>query len=103
MKQILHQNEVLKRRIEQITGLIPELMECRSPLHVFFFLKKIFMEDRSPSISTPLEFYDAFQYFSMTLKNLLCELYLHNLAVPNDTEGNLVLYVGETQLRAEMS
>ena len=44
----------------------------------------IIVEGLKPSISTPYEFYDVFQYVPMPLKNLLCELYLHNLAVPND-------------------
>lgn len=30
----------------------------------------------------------------MALKNLPCELYLHNLMGPNDIEWNLILYVG---------
>lgn len=39
----------------------------------------------------------------MALKNLLCELYLHNLVVLNDTKWNQVLYVGDVQLREAMS
>ena len=61
------------------------------------------IEGHNPSISTPHEFYDAFQSIPMPLKNLLCELYLHNLAMPNDTEWNSLLYIGDVQLRAVMS
>ena len=39
----------------------------------------------------------------MPLKNLLCELYLHNLALPNDIEWNSILYIGHVQLIAVMS
>ena len=69
MKLSADQNEVLKRRIEQITGLILELMECRSslPMYALFLKEKIpnykltrIMEGLNPSVSTPHEFYDAF-------------------------------------------
>ena len=88
-------NEVLKRRIEEITGLILELMECKSPplVYAFFLKEKLanfkltrIVECLNPSISTPHEFYDTFQSVPMPLKNLLCELYLRKLAVPNEIE-----------------
>ena len=39
----------------------------------------------------------------MALQNLLCELYVHNLAVPNNKDWNSLLYVGDVQFRAIMS
>ena len=87
-------------------------MECRSPSLVYaLFLKEKFanfkltriMEGLNPSISTPHELYDTFQSVPIHMKNLLCELYLHNLVVPNETEWNSLLYVGDVQLRIVMS
>lgn len=104
LKKNLDQNEILMRRIEQITRLILEIMECRSPSPVYaLFLKEQLVnfkltrivEGLGPSISTSHEFYDAFQSIPMPLNNFLCELYLHNLVVPNDTEWNSLLYVGD--------
>ena len=69
MKQGSYQNEVLKRRIEKITRLIPELMECRSRSLVYaLFLKEKFanyklnrvVKELKPSISAPHEFFNAF-------------------------------------------
>ena len=39
----------------------------------------------------------------MAFQNLLCEPYVHNLAVPNDTTWNSLLYVGDVQFRAVMA
>lgn len=79
-------------------------MECRSPSSVYaLFLKEKLLnlkltrivEGLNPSIATPHDFYDAFQYIPIPLNNLSCELYLHNLAVPNDKKWNVLLYIGD--------
>lgn len=61
------------------------------------------VEGLNPSISTPHEFYDVFQSIPIPLNNLLYELYLDNLIVPNDIEWNSLLYIGDVLLRAVMS
>ena len=56
------------------------------------------------SLNTPHEFYYAFQQFLAVIKNLLCELYMHNLVFPNNREWNPLMYVvGDIQLREFMS
>ena len=35
----------------------------------------------------------------MAFQNLLCELYVHNLAIIDDKECNSLLYVGDVQFR----
>ena len=57
----------------------------------------------NPSLNTPQEFYAAFKSVPMALQNILCELYVHNLAVPNNKDWNSLLYVGDVQFRAIMS
>ena len=52
----------------------------------------------NPSLDTLHEFYFAFQSSLVATKNLLCELHLHNHAIPNDKEWNPLLYVGDIQL-----
>ena len=39
----------------------------------------------------------------MTLQTLLCELYVHNLAILDNTTWNSLMYVGDVQFRAVMS
>lgn len=39
----------------------------------------------------------------MALQNLLCELYVHNLVVPDNKDQNSLFYVGDVQFRAIMS
>ena len=39
----------------------------------------------------------------MTFQNILCELYVHNLAVPDNTTWNSLMYVGDVQFRVVMS
>ena len=57
----------------------------------------------NPSLNTPQEFYATFKSVPMALQNLLCELYVHNLAVTDDKEYNSLLYVGDAQFRVVMS
>lgn len=47
----------------------------------------------NPSLKTPQEFYAAFKLVPMALQNLLCELYIHNLAVLDNKDWNSLLYV----------
>ena len=61
------------------------------------------MEGLNTSISTPHEFYDAFLYILMPLKNLLYELYLHYLVAPDNIEWTSLLYVADVYLRVVMS
>lgn len=49
----------------------------------------------NPLLHTPQEFYAAFKLVPMTLQNLLYELYTHNLVVPDDSNWNSLLYVGD--------
>lgn len=92
--------------------MVPELMQRRAPPRVYamhlrerylnFKLNRI-VRDLSPSLETPEEFYDAYQTSPAAVKNLLCELYLHNYVVPSDSEWNSLLYIGDIHLTALMS
>ena len=57
----------------------------------------------NPSLNTPHDFYAAFKSIPMALQNLLYELYVDNLVVPDDKDWNSLLYVGDVQFRAIMS
>ena len=49
------------------------------------------------------DFYDVYQTLPSWQKNLLCELYLHNFIIPQETKWNPLLYIGDVHLRALMS
>ena len=96
--------KVLQQRVTKVTELIPELLSCRflSPVYTLFLKEKMvnFQLSRvirglNPSLNTPQVFYAAFKLVPMALQNLLCELYVHNLAVPNNKDWNSLLYVGD--------
>lgn len=85
--------EKLHVKLNKVTSLILELMSCRSPSLVYaMFLKEnllnyqmtCVMQDRTPVLQEPLEFSQAFNNSHVAIKNFLCEIFLHNLAIPND-------------------
>ena len=103
-------NEIkfLQQHVTKVTELILELLSCKSPSPVYtLFLKEkmvnfqlsLVIQGLNPSLNTPQEFYTTFKSIPTTLKNLLCELYVHNLVVPNDTNWNSLLYVGDVRFR----
>ena len=49
------------------------------------------------------DFYALYQTLSSWQKNLLCELYMHNFIIPQDTQWNPLLYIRDVHLRALMS
>lgn len=87
-------------------------MQCRAPpkvcalylkqQHLCFKLTHI-VRDLSPSLENPQEFYHVYQSFPTTIRNLLCELYLHNYVVPFDIEWNPMLNIKHIHLKALMS
>jgi hypothetical protein len=96
--------EILQQHVTKITELILELMNCKSPSPFYtLFLKEKMINFQlsqitrglNPSLHTPQEFYAAFKAALMTLQNLLCELYIYDLVVPDDTDWNSLLYVGD--------
>lgn len=104
--------EKLQAKLTKVTSLIPKLMICWSPSPICaIFLREQFlnyqmtciMRDRSPLLNEPLDFSQDFHSSHAAIQNLLCELFLHNLEVPNDRVCNPLLYVGDIQLRALMS
>lgn len=85
----------LEAKVDTITSMVPELMQCRAPTRVYalhlrerylnFKLNHI-VRDLSPSLETPEEFYDTYQTSPAAVKKLLCEFYLHNYFVASNSE-----------------
>lgn len=90
----------LETKVEEIYSMVPEIMQCRAPPRIYavhlkerylnFILNHI-VRDLITSLETPKEFYHASQTSPHSVKNLLCELYLHNYAMPQDREWNPLL------------
>ena len=90
-------------------ALSQELMGTRKPSSsypVFLFEKfvwfklKAVQEGRSFEITTSENFLETFFGSNFEEQNLLCELYLHEMACPLDHHSNPVPFAGDVQLRA---
>ena len=104
--------EQLSGKLAIVTTMIPKLMSCRSPCSVYaLFLKEQFVNYHMTcvihgkyfTLNTPQEFFQSFHTAPVANKNFLCELFLHNLVVPNDRDWNPLIYVGVIQLTTLMS
>lgn len=102
----------LEAKIDTITSMVPELIQCRAPPRVYtLHLKEQYLNfklnhiirDLSLSLDTPKEFYDPYQTSPIVVKNLLCKFYLHNYAVTFDSEWNPLLYISDIHIKALMS
>lgn len=102
----------LQAKVDTVASMVLELMQCRAPSSVYaLYLKEQYLcfkincivRDLSPSLDTPKEFYNVYQNSPTTIKNLLCEFYLHNYVVTSDNEWNPLLYIGDIQLKALIS
>ena len=61
------------------------------------------IQDKSPSLNDPKDFFHAFHNSPSAIKNFLCKFFLYNFAVPNNRDWNPLIYVCDIQLRALMS
>ena len=66
---------------------------------VWFKLKAV-QEGRLFEIATSEKILETFLGSNFEEQNLLCELYLHEMACPMDRHSNLVPFAGDVQLRA---
>ena len=66
---------------------------------IWFKLRAV-KEGRSYEIETSVKFLETFLGSDFEDQNLLCELYLHEMACPLDRHLNLVPFLGDVQLRA---
>lgn len=102
----------MKAKLDTIASMAPELIQCRAPPRVYaLHLKENYLSfklnhivrDLSPSLDTSEEFYSVYQTSPTTVKNLLCEFYLHNYVVTSNNEWNPLLYIGDIHIKALMS
>lgn len=102
----------LKDKVDNVVALVHQMMASKTPprvyalhlkeRHISFKLSRV-ISGLGPSIETPREFFQACQSSPLEVKNLLCELYLHNYVVPNDHDWNPLIYIGDIYLKEFMS
>ncbi len=89
-----------------------QAMAYRPPLRVYamclkeqFMLFQLMMTMRNIDceFKNGQDFYNVYQTFLSCKKNLLCELYLHNFIISQETKWNPLLYIVDVHLRALMS
>jgi len=101
------ENKELKTRLSLIFELVQRLLATRKPsfnYSVFlrerlaFLQVKAIRDGRPHEVSTPQQFIETFAEASNSEQNLLCELYLHNEAMPEDRKLNLIPLIGDIQM-----
>ena len=92
--------------------LADQFITCRPPSRVYamclkeqFSLFQLMMTMRNIDyeFKNARYFYNVYQTFPSWQNNLLCELYLHNFIIPQETKWNTLLYIWDVHLRALMS
>lgn len=92
--------------------LVDQAIAYRPPPRVYaMYLKEQFllfqlmmtMRNIDCEFKSAQDFYNVYQIVPSWKKNLLCELYLHNFIIPQETKWNPLFYIGDVHLRAFMS
>ena len=99
----------MQKEKEQMYALSRELLGTRMPSSSYpvflfeqfvWFKLKAMKEGRSFEITTLAKFLETFFGSNFEDQNMLCELYLHEMACPMDRHSNPVPFAGDVQLRA---
>ena len=93
----------MQKEKEQMYALSQELLSTRVPSSYPVFLFEQFVwfnlravkEGRSFEITTSTNFLETFLRSNFEDQNLLCELYLHEMAFPLDRHSNPVPFSGD--------
>ena len=94
----------MQKEKEQMYALSQELLGTRVPSSsylVFLFEKfvcfklRVVKEGRSFEITTSAKFLETFFGSNFEDQNLLCELYLHEMACPLDRHSNPIPFAGD--------
>ena len=93
---------------DQLYILSQELLSTRAPYpsypvflfeqFIWFKLKAV-KEGRPYEMETSAQFLETFMESNFIKQNLLCEIYLHEMACPLDHHSNPTPYLGDVQLR----
>jgi hypothetical protein len=103
------QNKELKGKLLLMFDLAQKLLAARKPSSNYslflierltFFQIKSIKEGRPHAVLNPTDFVRTFAEASTIDQHLLCEVYLHNEAIPENRQLNLNPLVGDIQIRA---
>ena len=91
---------------DQLYNLFEELLSTRAPspsylvflFEQFIWFKLKAVKERRPyEMETSTQFLETFMESNFVEKNLLCELYLHEMVFPLDHHSNPTPYLGDGQ------
>jgi len=98
--------------MDTFCSLYNGVLTCRAPAknYAMFLLErylklkiKVVKEGAPIQINTVNDFVDCCKYCGVKVQRLLCEFYLHNLVLDQETELNPGPFVGDIQLQAFIS
>lgn len=102
------ENKKLKARLSYIFDLVQRVLATRKPFFNYavflrerlaFLQIKAIRDGRPYQVATPDQFIETFTEAPNNDQNLLCELYLHNEAMPEDRKMNILPLAGDIQIR----
>lgn len=115
LEQVLQHSRTQKKENKGLKGkpllvfyLVHKLLATRKPYSnyslflaecIAFFQIKAIKNGRPHEVFTPEQFVETFTEASTSDQHLLCELYLHNEAIPKDRKINLNPLVGDVHIR----
>jgi hypothetical protein len=103
------QNEELKSKLLLMFDLVQKLLAAKKPSSNYslfiierlaFFQIKSIKDGRPYAVFKPKDFVQTFAESSTIDQHLLCELYIHNEAIPENRQLNLNPLVGDIQIQA---
>lgn len=104
--------DIVIKQMDTLCSLYNDVLACRAPAknYAIFLLEqylqlkiKVIKAGAPIQINTVNDFIDCCKHYGVKVQRLLCEFYLHNLVLDQETELNPSLFVGDIQLQAFIS
>jgi hypothetical protein len=109
IREVKKKNGELKDRMVKIFDMMQQLMATRKPScnyslflmeRLMWFQIKSIIEGKPHEVISSIDFINTFAAASTRDQHLLCEVYFHNEAIPENRALNINPLVGDVQLRA---
>ena len=104
--------DVVIKQMDTLCALYNDALACRAPAKNYaLFLMERYLQLKIKAVraGAPIEintiddFINCCKHYGVKVQRLLCEFYLHNLVLEQETELNPVPFVGDIQLQAFIS
>ena len=100
------------KQMDTVCSLYSDVLTCRAPAknYALFLLERYLkLKIKAARAGAPIQinnvndFIDCCKHYGTKVQRLLCEFYLHNLVLDEETDLNLGPFVGDIQLQAFVS